>query len=258
MEKKSERFEIRLSHTDKQAFQSACDETGETPSDVIRRFIRRYIRRADADRLREGWSALRAMALRNRVKLSGCAAALVAVMVISLFANGGAHTFEQRSIAKPLSETATFTRFDTDNDGKIKPGDFGYEDELLFKVMDINASGAIDESEFRSRGTMAYIEVSLERFAPPIVHPTKPNCLAEIQPGHPLHMVTFDLRYPELRVVQRDQPQRAFYDLEEFIKNVFDFDRVVVWDSISGRPCYVRGVSHVAMVSPADLMLPED
>jgi hypothetical protein len=258
MEKKSERFEIRLSHTDKQAFQAACDEVGETPSNVIRRFIQRYIRRADADRLREGWHALRAMAGRNGLKLSGVAAALVAVMVISLLANGRAYIPKRGTIAPPLNEAAAFARFDTDNDGKIKPGDFGDEDELLFKVMDVNASGTIDKREFRSRGTMAYIKVSLERFAPPIVHPTKPNCLAEIQPGQPLHVVKFDLRYPELRIVQRYQPLKPFYDIEEFIMRVFEFDRIIVWDSIAGRPCYTWRGGRFVRVAPADLMLPDD
>lgn len=65
-EKKSERMEIRLGHTEKQSFLQACESQGDTPSDALRRFIDGYSRRANSD-LRA--SAFREM--RHSGRLSG-------------------------------------------------------------------------------------------------------------------------------------------------------------------------------------------
>ena len=48
-EKKSERFEVRLPHSKKIAFQEACDRQGDTPSEAIRRSIEGYLYRSEID-----------------------------------------------------------------------------------------------------------------------------------------------------------------------------------------------------------------
>ena len=53
-EKKSERFEVRLSHTKKLAFQEACERQGDTPSEAVRRSIESYLGRSEMDALRHG------------------------------------------------------------------------------------------------------------------------------------------------------------------------------------------------------------
>lgn len=64
-EKKSERFEVRLAHSKKQAFQDACDAQGDTPSLAVRRFIDGYLNRADADVLSSAGRALVHILRRN-------------------------------------------------------------------------------------------------------------------------------------------------------------------------------------------------
>lgn len=50
-EKKSERFEVRLTHSKKLAFQEACDRQGDTPSEAVRRSIESYLSRSEMDTL---------------------------------------------------------------------------------------------------------------------------------------------------------------------------------------------------------------
>ena len=64
-EKKSERFEVRLSHTKKLAFQEACERQGDTPSEAVRRSIESYLGRSEMDALRHSFRALRRVILQN-------------------------------------------------------------------------------------------------------------------------------------------------------------------------------------------------
>ena len=54
-EKKSERLEVRLGFQEKSEFVEACETQGDTPSSALRRFIRGYVRRADADLFASAW-----------------------------------------------------------------------------------------------------------------------------------------------------------------------------------------------------------
>ncbi len=74
-EKKSERFEVRLSHSKKLAFQNACDRQGDTPSEAIRRFIESYLNRSELDLLNHSIRSL-ARVLRQNWKPSLAAAVI--------------------------------------------------------------------------------------------------------------------------------------------------------------------------------------
>ncbi|MEM7492593.1 MAG: hypothetical protein AAF296_04380, partial [Pseudomonadota bacterium] len=236
MSKKSERLEVRLSHADKESFQSVCESSGETPSDVIRRFIRRYIRRADSDRVGDGMAALRAMAMRNRGKfaVAGMALAFGAFVSSLGFSSGHNSTSTERVEAlQPMDAGAAFARFDVDGDGVLSFSEFNHEKGVLFKVMDFDGSGSLLPGEFKSIGRMALIEVSLETLPAPIIDPEREECLAEITPEQDLQIITFDLRYPDMRVMAEIKPQ------VDFTRNYRGLDRLIVWDKNSRKPCFV-------------------
>lgn len=64
-EKNSERFEVRLPHSKKLAFQEACDRQGDTPSAAVRRSIESYLIRSEVDDFRHALGGLKRVALQN-------------------------------------------------------------------------------------------------------------------------------------------------------------------------------------------------
>jgi len=64
-EKKSERFEVRLSHSKKVAFQEACERQGDTPSDALRRSIEGYLNRSEAEDLGHVMRAITRVVFQN-------------------------------------------------------------------------------------------------------------------------------------------------------------------------------------------------
>ncbi|WOR14091.1 hypothetical protein RYZ27_09960 [Hyphomonas sp. FCG-A18] len=235
MEKKSERFEIRLSHTDKQAFQAACDEVGETPSNVIRRFIQRYIRRADADRLREGWHALRAMAGRNVGKLS-----VAGIIICFGFASVATFLLRDNVAHKPvngatLQELALFTEYDRDHDGVLRRGEIRSDDAPIFRVLDVDGSGTINLAEFVSRASMVYVDLK-----PYVTSPGSGfsyfGCEGTYMQNSPHTSVEFDLRNTQLLVVNE---VRILGDsIVDGSIRLSDPDRIVAWYP-NGQPCVV-------------------
>lgn len=235
MDKKTERLEVRLSYADKQSFQAACEETGETPSDVVRRFIRRYIRRADSDRVGEGLAALRSMTERNRGRLTFSVVFIfgLALVALSLSGLGSGISTAIATSAPAMTKEASFERFDENDDGVLKADEFDYENHLLFKIMDVDGSGFITFGEFKSRGKIGYMEVTLELFAPPVIHLDKQGCLAEITPEQILQVINFDLRYPDIEVSIEEKAQSYFTGLP------IGFGPLVIWERNSRKPCFI-------------------
>ncbi|MBT8431593.1 MAG: hypothetical protein KJP27_03780 [Altererythrobacter sp.] len=64
-EKNSQRFEVRLPHSKKLAFQEACDRQGDTPSAAVRRSIESYLIRSEVDDFRHALRGLKRVALQN-------------------------------------------------------------------------------------------------------------------------------------------------------------------------------------------------
>lgn len=229
MDKKSDRLEIRLSHTDKEDFQTACEVTGETPSNVMRRYIRRYIRRVDKDELSEGWHALLRLGGRNRVKMGAALAGtgfLVGAVILLA-------PEPESKTPWPAPEESLFAIYDTDGDGLLKVGDLRPGDAPLFKVLDVDASGAIEADEFIREGEMAYgvndgprpAEVTIEA------------CLAFMSGGRGVQLVSFDLSRPDTVMVVDGPMEGHPGDPGEL--RYAGFDRLVVWNEGGKSVCGV-------------------
>ncbi|MEM1088638.1 MAG: hypothetical protein AAGH90_13005 [Pseudomonadota bacterium] len=244
MDKKTERLEVRLSHADKQLFKAACEETGETPSNVVRRFIRRYIRRADSDRVGEGLAALRSMAGRNRGRLALGTVSVFGVAFLGVVVSGlgGNMSTAVATSAPAMTKQAAFERFDANGDGVLKISEFDHENHLLFKIMDVDGTGFITFGEFKSRGEIGYTEVMLERFAPPVIHPDKEGCLAEVTPDQTIQLVRFDLRYPELQISTEEKIQSYFTD------NPHGLSHLIIWERNSRKPCFLWLVNEANVI----------
>ncbi|MEM1391431.1 MAG: hypothetical protein AAGG45_10145 [Pseudomonadota bacterium] len=236
MDKKSERLEVRLSHSDKESFQSACESSGETPSDVIRRFIRRYIRRADSDRLGEGLAALQAMAGRNGLKLAvaGLTICVGLIAVFDMWPRSEAVAHESMQ-AWPPYERDLFAKYDSDGDGQIRPGDIRPDDSPLFRVLDLDASGTIDVHEFMSIGAMSYMLLQDESVFPDR-SPTFSECTGRTDSVNGFRLITFNLRiYDSIMLVDA---KYAGHKRDDGRISFSGPDRTVIWDT-DRKPCLI-------------------
>jgi len=146
MEKKSERLEVRLGYEEKQTFTEACENQGDTPSGAVRRFINGYVRRSDEDVL---WSAWRGAAKRRAWK------PVAFLTVFGVIAGAFLWISKDKTF---VSDEAIFTARDLNNDGQLSGEELEEWDEVLVKVMDVDASNNITLNEFITTGHMAYIE----------------------------------------------------------------------------------------------------
>ena len=69
-EKKSERLETRLPHSVKQQFQSICEQSGRTPSMVMRELIEAHVVATDQAALEQGRRAWSRVVRRHRGKIA--------------------------------------------------------------------------------------------------------------------------------------------------------------------------------------------
>lgn len=151
-EKKSERLEVRLGFQEKSDFVDACDTQGDTPSSALRRFIRGYVRRADADLLGSAWRG----ALRKRG--GPIAFGLGGAVAAGLLVWGGVGLMANR----PLSDGAIFSARDLNGDGILQASEHGLEagrtgePNGVLRVLDLDASGTISREEFVARGRMVF------------------------------------------------------------------------------------------------------
>ena len=151
-EKKSERLEVRLGFQEKSKFVEACETQGDTPSSALRRFIRGYVRRADADMFASAWRGV----FQKRVGLIAFRLGGVAIAGFLLWAG------ISFSASKASSDGAIFSALDLNGDGVLQASEHGLENgpenepNGVLRVLDLDASGTISRDEFVARGRMVY------------------------------------------------------------------------------------------------------
>lgn len=154
-EKKSERLEVRLGYEQKSNFVKACETQGDTPSSALRRFIRGYVRRADADLMASAWRGL--FRKRGAAIAFGTIGAVAAAVIIW----GGIQFASNR----PLTDDAIFSARDLNRDGVLQAAEHSLsnvqadEPNGVLKVLDLDASGTISRQEFVARGRMVFADV---------------------------------------------------------------------------------------------------
>lgn len=163
-EKKSDRIEIRVSHSKKQAFNAACENQGDIPSNALRRFIDGYIRRADKDAFHDGLRAFGRMAQRRWLPLSVVAAALL----VSGYFTGQALRTPAVDGPKmtasidtfPPINYALFAAYDKNANGVLDLGEITDDDSHLHRVLNLDGEAGIAPAEFYAKGKMqwAYIK----------------------------------------------------------------------------------------------------
>jgi len=148
-EKKSERFEVRLPFSKKQAFVEACEEQGDTPSEAVRRFIHTYLRRAREDNM---GMARRSLRHKARQHWAYGTAGIMAIAVVSIIGpQGCAHLDAQRTLE---AKQALFVNYDKNGDAVLTRGEVAQNDKALHDVLDIDDSGDIAFDEFFVEGRM--------------------------------------------------------------------------------------------------------
>lgn len=225
-EKLSERLEIRLGYSEKQTFSAACESQGDTPSGALRRFIKGYVHRANADWQATGWRRLtnrRRYAIGLGGLVAGAALAVTAMLTserpmseapsadmivaameqyegvwptaeqVAAFCNGQP-TYE------PTIDCPLFARYDQDQDGVIRPGEILPNDAPVFHVLDLDRNG-ITLDEFWAQGRMAYtiadeIEVEMDQNGYPKVTARSSafGLFRKPKPDIEKRLVEFDLR----------------------------------------------------------------
>jgi antitoxin component of RelBE/YafQ-DinJ toxin-antitoxin module len=141
-EKKSERLEVRLSHSEKQAFTDACRENGLSPSQAVRQFIDAYIRQSRLSRIKAIAKEVTMIAKRNPAKsVSTLAATAAAVFFLTA--------------APSAANEAAFKVYDANEDGAITLGEIaqGADDEIIF-FLDSDGSGGVTLNEFDTTVTI--------------------------------------------------------------------------------------------------------
>lgn len=146
-EKNSERLEIRLPYSKKQAFMDACENQSDTPSNAIRRFINSYIRRTSRDEMSHPLGALK----RRLLPVS-----LVAFFLVSLATWVVWNTVSSKP--ERLDKSAIFAIYDKDSSGFIERGELaqGENDIHLFQVMNTDGDELISLDEFTLKGDIAW------------------------------------------------------------------------------------------------------
>lgn len=227
-EKKSERMEVRLGYSEKQAFVEACDVQGDTPSGAVRRFISGYTRRSTDDVMGEANRRLWRRYGMGAGIFAGVAAAFV--VAATIWPLGGVRS-------APDAE-AVFVARDLDGDGLLSKAELKRPEgaDRILRVLDLDSSGTIDRAEFVPTGHMAYQVMDAERAAQ-----AKAAGVAD----------------PRMSVVRftmlEDHTELSRYD--GAVINAGGLDRLVVWD-VHGVPTVLNG--NVTIRSDKDMELQAD
>ena len=157
-EKKSERLEVRLPYSKKQAFVEACEQQSDTPSHAVRRFINSYIRRSDTDDLGHSVGVL-----RRKFFPVFLVAAICLLGVLAVWKFNGDPSQDASS-----NDDALFAVYDKNENGQLGVGEVlsGENEKYLFQVLDINSDQVIDREEFISEGEIAWLYKADEKSGP--------------------------------------------------------------------------------------------
>lgn len=234
-EKKSERIEIRVSHSKKQAFNEACETSGDTSSGALRRFIDGYIRRADKDAFADGFRAMGRMARRRWLPL-GTIAALLLV--------GGYYTGQALRSAPhdgpivtastaefPPINYALFAAYDKNANGVLDLGEVAENDEHLHRVLNLDGEAGIAPAEFYEKGYMEwnYIKRNSLQTGQDENGPTATTMPVENEVER---IVKFDLRNSAAPIISISNPSNE--SLEQ--PKISNIDRSVSWEKGSSMP----------------------
>ncbi len=148
-EKKSERLEVRLPYSKKQAFVEACEQQSDTPSNAIRRFISSYIRRSDNDTLGHWAGSVK----RKLLPVGAMTVAAIGVMSLAYWQLGGGPQTDA------IEHEALYKSYDINGNDVIDIGEITSQDneKQLFEVLDLNGDNAIDRDEFIAEGDVAWM-----------------------------------------------------------------------------------------------------
>lgn len=213
-EKKSERLEIRLSHSKKQSFNQACESQGDTPSGAVRRFIDGYIRRADQDAFKDGLRALGRIGRRQWVPIG---------VVASLLLIGGYFTgqaLRPSSIDGPIVTASTdefppinyalFAVYDKNANGVLDLGEIADNDAHLHRVLNLDGEAGISPAEFYAKAKMQWSFVkpgTVKTDEDDVGSPT-----ASVKQDGDATLVEFDLSDPDNVSIITRLPQKTLTD----------------------------------------------
>lgn len=160
LEKKTERIEIRVRHSKKQAFNTACENSGDTPSSALRRFIDGYIKRADQDAFADGIRAMGRMTRRRWLPIS---AGVTALLLGGIFAfqalqpapQDGPIVTASTEDFPPIDYTL-FAAYDKNANGVLDLGEVAENDEHLHRVLNLDGEAGIAPSEFYTKAKMRW------------------------------------------------------------------------------------------------------
>jgi len=216
-EKKSERIEIRVSHSKKQAFNEACENSGDTPSSALRRFIESYIRRADGDAFKDGLRAMGRMAKRRWIPLSAAAAALLmggyfTGQALKPTPQDGPIVTASTDEFPPI-DYALFAAYDKNANGVLDLGEVAENDEHLHRVLNLDGEAGISPAEFYDKAKMQWSFVkkgSVETRTDDKGLPTgKVTNVGEAT------VLEFDLSDPNRPVLVTRAPKKTLQDVKE-------------------------------------------
>jgi hypothetical protein len=209
-EKKSERLEIRLSYTKKQAFLEACETQGDQPSDALRRFIQSYTRRAQADHVdftvKNVLSRFRWPLIGGVLTMAILTAALLHKPSEPLVLPHNGPILSAKSGDFPPINYNLFAQYDANKNGVLDLGEIGERDTHLHRVLNLDGEAGIAPSEFFGKGRMQWNFV-------------KPGSIKTHEEGDPSYqiegdslLVTFDLSQPSDPIINIEKPKSALTD----------------------------------------------
>jgi len=214
-EKKSERLEVRLGYQEKSNFVDACDTQGDTPSSALRRFIRGYVRRADADVLSTAW---RGVTRRRGLGLAACAGLIVVIL-------SGALVAFNRPPAK-LTDSEIFAARDLNGNGELEENEHGLpgtdegEGNGVMRVLDLDWSGTISRAEFVATGRMLFA-----------LHILEEGVLPASNPAMTLVQFTF----------AKNETRSGIFEVSGI--NAGEMDRFVIWYADNTNTVFEGGVA---------------
>lgn len=216
-EKKSERIEVRVGFEEKTSFVDACDSQGDTPSGALRRFIRGYVRRADADILSSAWrGTLQRWVWPIGLTMAGL---LSASVLTAIWVRG----------SEPVTPSldAIFSSHDKNGDGALTLAEMKLsatgEPLNIIRVLDLDASGTLTREEFLAKGRMVFKVVEALGDSSDAPVPVTPVPDAPV--SRAMTLVDFEFKPGEITVGI----------FENAIVNSGDLDRFVLWRG-AGRP----------------------
>jgi len=208
-EKKSERLELRLPHSKKQAFIQACDEQGDTASNALRRFINSYIRRANADVTAAGLRAMARYGQHHWHVVSAC-------MVIGLILVLG--FIKQHPVPPviegPITNAKTgsfppikynlFAAYDKNENGVLDRGEIMDNDYHVHRVLNLDGEAGIAPAKFYATGRMQWSIIKKDNIE---IRDDENYPIAIIPPAEAEHIVTFNLSDPQNPELTLSEPQ---------------------------------------------------